>query len=269
MSHSTSTASILILVTTVALTSAAGASFVAIFSARKYRSVRYLTDLLSQQYGFLRLKYEVFYDIASDGSSKSLITERIRAINIAVAGVEHYSQILTAREGGLAPFVVKPVRLKSEDPKQTSIQVLPKVTLSTEKHLYYQLLYEPMLKPGQEVEYSFEVMGSPRTFAVSQNELFERKLPFDFISMKIAYPTEKFVMKIRFSVDMRVEDLAFDVWLGDARLRLENEYERLKREGPLKFERLDGCQVAQLVVTYPILDLKYVITWRPTKRDEL
>ncbi len=258
-----------LLIFTVGLASAAGASFIATFLVRRFKTVSYLTSLLGEQYGFLRRRYEAEYRISADGASRALITEMIRAINVDVAGVEHYSQILTKRDAGLEPFAIKSVSVKSPSGESMAGRVRAKPTLATSKRLYYQLLFEPNLKPKEEIQYSFEVAGPPSTFAVSENELFARKLPYDFVSMKIAYPTEEFLMTIRFPNEIRAEELSYDVWLGDARLRLENEYQRLRREECLKVERLDTGQVVRLIVKYPILDLKYVITWRPTKQEEL
>ena len=264
------TSSMILLVLSVGLTTAAGASFVAVVLARRFRTVSYLTNLLGQQYGFVRRHYQADYQVYTNGSYRAKISEVIKAITLAVSGVEHYSQILPERAQDIEPFIVRAIKTEKRGGSQSSIKVIAKPTLITPKKLFYQLLFEPQLQPKEEVEYSFEVVGPPSTFALSEDELFERKLPYDFVSMKIAYPTEKFVMTIQFPEDLRAEDISYDVWLGDARLRLENEYQRLKREiSSLKVERLDTGQVARLVVAYPILDLKYVITWRPTKREEL
>ncbi len=258
-----------IIFSVVGLAIAAGASFVGAFLVQRFKTVSYLTSLLGLQYGFVRRRYEADYQLADDGSSIARITEVIRAINVPVSGVEHYSQILTERPNDTKSFAVESVSVRKSSGNSSEGRVIPKPTLVTPKRLYYQLLFEPTLKPKEEIEYSFDVIGPPNTFALSEDELFTRKLPYDFVSMKIAYPTEEFVMTIRFPLSLRAEDVAFDVWLGDARLRLENEYRRLKHEGCLKSERLDSGQVVRLVVKYPILDLKYVITWRPTKLDQL
>jgi len=261
---------LLLMALAVSLASLGGASFMTSFLSRRLRSVKYLTELLGQEYGFIRLRYEAKHIISGDGSSHTQMTEAIQAINSEVVGIEHYSQILTERPNQNVLFSVNTTqdylrKNNGRDGKSADVKVKPTVTLATPRRLYYQLLYDPPLKPSEKVEYSYEVLEPPRSFAVSQAELIARKLPYDFISMKIAYPTAQFVMSIEFSGELRVEDITFDVWLGDGRLRSRNEFSRLQRKNALKVERLGDRQVVRFCVDYPVLDLKYVVTWRPSQ----
>lgn len=220
----------------------------------------YLCRLLGEQYGFVRTKYHTGYVIAEDGSATVTTLEAVKAINAELPGIEHYTAVITDPEHSLGSFQVK----VTGDSDQKDTRIIPKSILSTPNRLYYQLLFDPPVQPTNELEYIYTVMNPPRTFASSEEELLKRTLPYDYVSMKIAYPTQIFVMKITFPQEWLIEHLSFDVWMGDARLRLAKEYVRLKEEGALVLKYQNNTRVAELTVNYPILDLKYVITWHPS-----
>jgi hypothetical protein len=243
----------------VSLTSIAGASYVIYFLDRRLRTVSYLCKLLGEQYGFVRTKYHVGYRIKQDGSAAVSTLEAVRAINAELPGLEHYSAVLTNTKHPMGNFNVQ---MGASEPSNTKIVTKP--VMNTSNRLYYQLRFEPPVKPGSEIEYIYSVDVPAGTFANSKEELAERQLPYDYLSMKIAYPTEKIAVKIVFPKEWLIDELGFDVWLGDARLRLEKEYSRLQKESALRVRRQDDIQIAEFTVTFPILDIKYAITWRPS-----
>jgi len=244
----------------VSLASVSGTVYILSFVGRQFKTVGYLCQLLGEQYGFVRTKYHVGYEIGEDGSATVKTMEALRSINAPIQGVEHYTAVLTSLEDTLGKFRVS---LSERYSGTSNIKVLPKLILSTPNRLYFQLLFEPSIMVGKELEYVYEVNNPPSTFVRSQEELVKRGLPYDYISMKIAYPTEEFAMKITFPLGLDIDQVSFDVWMGDARLRLDKEYQRLKNGAALIVRRQGQNQIAELVVKYPILDLKYAVTWRP------
>src|ERR1700693_4836340 len=247
---------VLVLATLAAMLAAF--SYALALLSQRFRTISYLTELLGEQYGFVRTKCEVLYEIRDDGSSKTSHNEAFRAGKSELGGVEHYTAIITSPKNLTQDFRVSVKSAHSE------VQVIPKETLVTPTKLFYQLNFIPPLKPDRSIEYTYDVLGPPGMFLRSEEEVDARKLPYDYISMKIAYPTRRLKITIIFPPDWQIGYLDYDVWLGDSRLRVKKEYGRLDKANALSKERLDGSIVANLVVDYPVLDLKYAITWIPS-----
>ncbi len=227
-----------------------------------FGTVKYLTRLLGQQYGFVRSVYEITYEIQADGSANINYRERFKVINGELSGVEHYTTIATSPTDMKERFKVDAAVGQA---KGQEIEILPKLILNAPNHLYYQLLFSPPLKRGLELEYTYKVQCPPKTFVRSSEELSERSLPFDYVSIEVAYPTEALVLKLIF-FDNPVE-IEYDVWMGDARLRLKKEFRRLDEIGAKTIERgSDQHLFAQLKVEYPVLGLQYALTWKPTSK---
>lgn len=248
----------------IALGVGAGFSYVFSIVSQQFKTVAWLTRLLGEQYGFVRRKYEIDYDIRPDGSAHTVHMEEFKAINAELSGVEHYSGIVTEPASIQERFRLE---TKSGKSNRSDVKITAKTTLVTPTRLHYQLLFSPAIRPGQTIEYSYEVDGPPGMYMTSEEEVLARNLPYDYISMKIGYPTEHLSMRVVFPPQIHIDRLAFDVWMGDARLRLKKEFARLESAGALKQERLGGNLVVHFVVDYPILDLKYAITWMPMKAD--
>lgn len=236
------------------------ASYVLTYLADHFRSVRYLTKLLGDQYGFRRKMFSALYDVRADGSADTCLHEEILATNAELGGIEHYSAIpgepnnITGKRIGVT---VVP------DGDNGGIEIKPKLILVTAHRLSYQLLFNPPLKPGEKLSYSCTTKNPPRTFCATKADLEARKLPFDYVSFKISYPTEKLDVTVNFPEGAALERVEYDVWMGDARLRLRKEYGRLEKKTALETGRKDGRLFARLVVDYPIIDLKYAILWVP------
>jgi hypothetical protein len=218
-----------------------------------------LTQLLGEQYGFMRTKYQVIYEIGPDGSAHSVHTEVIRALNAKLPAIEHSTTITTEPENITGTFSVQTEAGKS---KSGDVRITKKLALSTPTRLYYQLMFTPKLKPGQSIEYSYEVQGPAGMFALNEGELRARNLPYDYISLKNSYPSKSLALTVVFPDEIRPLNLDIDVWMGDARLQLEKEFNRMKKAPALtEKRRSDGKLVVEFAVDYPILDLKYAITW--------
>jgi len=222
--------------------------------------VEYLTQLLGEQYGFIRTKYHVVYEIGADGSAHSVHTEAIKALNDELPGIEHSTTITTEPENITGAFSVKTEAGQSQ---LGDVQITKKLTLSTPTRLYYQLMFSPQLKPNQTIEYSYEVRGPAGMFALNMDELESRKLPYDYVSLKNSYPSRRLSIAIVFPQEIRPEQLKVDVWMGDARLPFKKEINRNAQA--LTTKRVEGKLVAEFAVDYPILDVKYAITWQPNQ----
>jgi hypothetical protein len=242
----------------------ATASYIVMYSADRFRSVRYLTKLLGEQYGFIRMLFSATYEVQHDGSANISFQEEIIATNADLVGIEHYSAI--PGEPGNVTGQRSAVTVEQIG-ENTGIEIKPKLILATAHKLYYQLLFNPALKPGQSLAYSCTARNPINTFCSTIAELKDRNLPFDYVSFKISYPTEKLDVTMVFPEGSAFERIEYDVWMGDARLRLRKEYGRLEKKGALETGRRDGRLFARLIVDYPIIDLKYAIVWVPLDRD--
>lgn len=250
----------------VVLASAAGASFIFVLQARKLNTVSYLTELLGREYGFVRKSYDLTYEIRADGSAHVQTLESIAAINAPLAGIEHYSNVPTDPNNLFGHFSLEVKKPGGADRMVPEISITPRLVMQTPQRFYYQLLYNPPLEAGRSLVYEFQVDSPHKMFALTREELAARNLTFDFVSMKIAYPTRQLKMRITFPETFELENLGYDVWMGDARLRLDKEYGRLGRVRALKREPDPSRIVALFVVDYPIVGLKYAVTWLPTAK---
>jgi hypothetical protein len=223
--------------------------------------VAHLTQLLGEQYGFMRKKYQVVYEIGADGSAHSVHTEVVRALNDELKAIEHSTTITTEPGNITGAFSVRTEAGKS---KSGDVQITKKLALSTPTRLYYQLMFTPPLSAGQTIEYSYEVQGPAGMFALDESELRSRNLPYDYVSLKNSYPSKSLALTVVFPAEIRPVKLDCDVWMGDARLQLKKEFDRMKKVQALrKTWRPDGKLVVEFAVDYPILDVKYAIIWEP------
>jgi hypothetical protein len=252
---------LLLLVSTFAA-SVALLSFMFSLRTQQYKTTSYLTHLLGRQYGFVRTKFVVRYVIGEDGSAQVSYNEAFVATNEELLGIEHWTRVSTD------PTLTRDFRLEIKSGAKQKTEIIPRPTLVTPTKLFYQLLFSPPLQPRESVEYSYYIYGPPGMFLLSPQQVQARGLPFDYVSMEIAYPTNRLEMEFVFPPNIYVERLEQDVWLGDGRLRLKKEYNRLEKEGAKRLERQGETLVARLTVDYPILGLKYAITWTPVQRSQ-
>ncbi len=238
---------------------AAMLAYAYIFMTDRFRSVRYLTYLLSEQYGFSRKTFSVEYDMQMDGSADVRCVEVLTATNAELPGIEHWTS--TPSEGNPSgnPYHVT----VGQSPGPEAVKVTSKLVLATPTKLYYQILFSPPLKPGSTVEYTSTIRDPVGTFVATPQDLHKRGLPFDYVSCKISYPTQRLDIVVRFPEEMSVEGVEYDVWLGDARLRLRKEYSRLERTNALSLEWENKRLIARFAIDYPVIDLRYAIHWIP------
>jgi len=225
----------------------------------RFRTVKYLTRLLGEQYGFCRTIYRVNYEIQSDGSAAVTYDETLHVINSDLQGIEHHTSIPSEPERLVGEFRIT-AQVKGKD-----VEVSPKLILATPTRLFYQLLFSPPLKAGMDLEYGYKVECPAGTFLDSEKALYQRGLPFDYISSKVSYPTEQFEICVSFPENWRIERTRPDVWMGDARLELPREAQRLG-EKQLEAGKIQNRCFLRLKVAYPVLGLKYVISWIPSQK---
>jgi hypothetical protein len=249
---------ILLIAITILAAALAGWAYLSLIWRERYRTVKYLTSLLGEQYGFCRTLYQVNYDVRADGSAVITYEENLRILNADLPGIEHHTSIPSEPERIVGQF-----RITAQS-KGTEVEISPKLILTTPTRLFYQLLFTPPLKPGANIRYAYRVDCPQGTFLDSEQALYQRSLPFDYISSKISYPTERFEISVSFPETWRIERMRSDVWMGDARLELRKEAQRVAEE--LEAEKNQNALFLRLRIAYPILGLKYVISWIPSKK---
>lgn len=251
-----------LILVTIAMALTAFLSYTFVVASQEFRTTSYLAKLLGEQYGFVREQFRVLYFIHPDGSAIITYAESFKATNTELPGIEHWSSVSSE------PPLQGNFKI-SVHPTGKEAEIIPRVTLETSTKLYYQLLFAPPLKPGSSLQYKYDVAGPPGMFMVSSDEVSNRKLPFDYVAMEIAYPTNRLEMEVSFPPSVYPDRLKIDVWLGDARLPLKKELQRIEKEPSMKIERREEITVARFTVNYPILGLKYAITWMPIQRSPL
>lgn len=220
----------------------------------------------ASRYGIGYASLEVECTIRSDGSAT------IRR----VVAIEAYSEV-----NRLDTYLLIPERIDADQPAPISLTQVRSLTpgvnvtlIDTKKELMRLsaiIAISPPLYQGKGVTYEVIEEIPARSFAIdlTEEELAQRKTPYDYFAWNINRPTRKLALRVYFPEYPRHEIYGAEVRYASASgfpaERLQYE-ERKNLKGPVMVGPQGGRYVMQLDVDYPMTGLIYVMHWQPLAR---
>ncbi len=140
------------------------------------------------------------------------------------------------------------------------------------KHLW-KITFNPPLKKGEKVKYAFkQIRPNIRPFTYEEvmerinRGTYEYKEPIcEACEWNIAYPTAEFMFEVEFPENYEINNYYFDVKMGQANLKAENEVKRIKEGNMFSAEKIIDKWSMSLKVSKPLQDHTYYIYYVPPK----
>lgn len=221
---------------------------------------KYSTELDAKRFGLKQIFDIAECEITSEGIGRTTRYRKILGLRRQIEQIEIQTHSLSSPDD-----LQGSIRLQLKPSKNRSTRIEPVELLRTKNKCVWTLNFVPSLKENEELEVSYEIESRVGTFAMTEEEMFKRNMPFEYRSVLIQYPTEEFTARTIFPPDFIPTKLTYDVWLGEGRSRHFEEYERM-RDGWT--DSMRGNQlIGELTVSYPIRGLRYIIYWIPPKKQ--
>jgi len=153
------------------------------------------------------------------------------------------------------------------------MKVEPIVLQSSDIKYLWKIAFNPPLRKGEKVKYAFKVVR-PNTRPFTYEELIERinrgtyeyKEPIcEACEWNISYPTAEFLFETEFPENYEIQKYHFDVRMGDANLKAEDEVKRIKEGNMFSVEKIIDKWSMSLKVPKPLQNHTYYIYYVPPK----
>ncbi len=182
----------------------------------------------------------------------------VAAVNQAVQRLEHRISLYTNDDPNAGDKIIVPKTLHSPGRSVT----VERLRLILGRVGIYQLFFEPKIDQGTKASIEpFEVTLPNGTYAMSLAALKEAE---EYTSVASQYPMDSVRLEVLFPEHFVPRKIDFDVWCGDAKLPHAREKQRILSHGYLTDGRgPDGLWHAVLQVPFPLVGLRYAITWIP------
>jgi hypothetical protein len=216
-------------------------------------------------YKFLRREYE--YRISSNGYTDWDHGIRIEALDDAV---EHcYSALLFWADTTFNDYSSQ-TQLKDAP---IGVNVVDIKKLVSPQRLERHIKFSPPLRMGQQAE--ILIRESCTCIHMDRDSIIEHirkgdwciEEPYEIRYYKILTPTDALTVKIIFPKGYPVDDARSDVFFKGLKIRYQNEYERIAKEGMFRHKNENGRYILSLNVPRPQLGLTYAVIWSPPTKE--
>jgi len=217
----------------------------------------YLQQLDAKFYGISRKLLYVETELFNEGYTTSKHRIELTSTTDKVYSIEHSSTLPHAPLDG-----DRPIDLQVPDQLIDEVKLKPVILSLSKNKLFWQLNFLPCLPKGKKVHYNYSETSPRGSFAMTFEELKNRKMDYEYFSMRISYPTEHYKQKLIFPVKFDPTYYDYDVWLGEGKVQHPEEFHRLRNFWHVGREK-DGRMYIEISIKHPIHGLIYALKWIP------
>lgn len=226
-------------------------------------------ELSAREFGITKDSLRHVVEIDARGGARITVSYAVRALGQPAEYIEEFYRIIAGvRSNNLARQMEIPLRrVRCTDGRWLTL--LSEERSGSTIRATYQI--KPALPAGRSTRLLDPLvqLHGPGTFSLTERELKEAALPYEWYGVRITYPCDVFECEVVFpkGVSPRAGSARPAAWYGEARVENGVELGRLERAGEGVFKTFvqprDERTHMRLVVRYPLHAMRYAITWQP------
>ena len=215
-------------------------------------------------YGYRYDRLEVSVQVQTSGSAFVRRIVKVTSLMSEMRALHHYLFVPGSKEKlqELPPLEAEVASIQPPNRTLTLAQVSDRMEPGTSR---YVIEIDPPLAKRKSIEYKVEESAPQGTFALTMAEL--RGTEWEFMAWEISRPTKELVLEVKIPYSLATERHRHDVWRGTeyGAFTIVNEFDRVEPGWSIGRTTISDRDhvVATLKVKWPILGMRYVVTWLP------
>ena len=221
---------------------------------------------LAERYGWAHGALSVECTIEEDGSASIRRRVQVEAYS-EISQLDTFLLIPESSPDGEEERIIEPERVRSLTPGRDISSRRPSEP-ARELSMILLAIYPP-LQDGESLMYELEEHTSPGLYAINpgEEELSQRKTPYDYFGWHISSPTRRLSLKVYFPAGFKPYFYETEVRYTIVATGLASEGRQQKEEDRLEKPSLVGPEanryVLKLDVDHPMTGFVYIIRWWP------
>lgn len=212
--------------------------------------------------GITKDKYVKILEIEGDGSAVCYNSMSITTVSQPVSFIEHDITLFSHPDPVASISIAVDQRVIHDGDRQIILQPVPTPGGRVGS---FHLRFEPVLGLNQTVMIKgLRIRLPSRSYVMERNNDRE---PFEYSSVGGQYPKDSVRIEVVFPSGFTPVSPGAKVWCGDGKLEHEAEMARISKNNPVVRVDEGGKYHIMLSVEYPLVGLKYAITWYPPLRE--